>query len=124
MRKPNYARDALTLFCGRRDYASMAKRPHFIRQWRKYRDLTQVQLAERIGMDQGHLSKIERLERPYTQEFLEAAAEALRCEPGDLLMRDPTKHDAAWSLLEALSPPERKRAVALIEALKATGTDG
>jgi hypothetical protein len=32
---------------------------HFIREWRKHRGLTQVQLAERVGMYQGNLSKIE-----------------------------------------------------------------
>ena len=90
---------------------------HFIRQWRKYRGLTQEQLAERIGIARSYLTKIERGDRRYDQPFLEHAAEALRCEPGDLVMRDPTTAESLWSVWERLTPPERAQAVAVIEAL-------
>jgi transcriptional regulator with XRE-family HTH domain len=67
----------------------MARQPHYIKEWRKHRGLTQEQLAERIGIARSYLTKIERGSRRYDQPFLEAAADALRCEPGDLIMRDP-----------------------------------
>ena len=99
---------------------------HFIKQWRKHRGLTQEQLAERIGIARSYLTKIERGDRRYDQPFLEAAASALRCEPADLIMRDPTATENLWSVWEQLSPTERVQAFAVIRAIKGvgTGTDG
>jgi len=102
----------------------MAKKPHYIREWRKHRGLTQEQLAERIGIARSYLTKIERGSRRYDQPFLEAAAEALRCEPGDIIMRDPTAADSIWSVWETLPPAQRLQAVAVIKALRSTGTEG
>jgi transcriptional regulator with XRE-family HTH domain len=101
-------------------YVHMAKQPHYIREWRKHRGLTQEQLAERIGIARSYLTKIERGTRRYDQPFLEAAAEALRCEPGDIIVRDPTDPEAIWSIWEQLSPPQQRQAIAVIKAL--TGT--
>ena len=102
----------------------MARQPHYIKEWRKYRGLTQEQLAERIGIARSYLTKIERGTRRYDQPFLEAAAEALRCEPGDIIMRDPTDQDGIWSVWDTLNPLERQQAVAVIRAIRATGTHG
>ncbi|MBV9511815.1 MAG: helix-turn-helix transcriptional regulator [Caulobacteraceae bacterium] len=97
---------------------------HFVRQWRKHRGLTQEQLAERIGIARSYLTKIERGDRRYDQPFLEAAADALRCDPSDLIVRDPTATESIWSIWEQLTPPERVQALAVIKAIKATGTHG
>ena len=97
---------------------------HFIRQWRKHRGLTQEQLAERIGIARSYLTKIERGDRRYDQPFLEHTADALRCEPADLIMRDPTATENIWSIWETLSPTERLQAFAVIQAIKSTGTHG
>ena len=97
---------------------------HFIRQWRKHRGLTQEQLAERIGIARSYLTKIERGDRRYDQPFLEAAADALRCEPADLIVRDPTAPEGIWSIWEQLTPTERVQAVAVLRAIKGTGTHG
>jgi transcriptional regulator with XRE-family HTH domain len=105
----------------------MQKRPHhYIKQWRKHRGLTQEQLAERIGIARSYLTKIERGARRYDQPFLEAAAEALRCEPCDIIMRDPTEPESIWSIWETLSPVERVQAMAVIRAIRGavTGTEG
>ena len=102
----------------------MARQPHYIKEWRKYRGLTQEQLAERIGIARSYLTKIERGTRRYDQPFLEAAADALRCEPGDIIMRDPTEQDGIWSIWDTLNPLERQQAVAVIRAIRATGTHG
>jgi transcriptional regulator with XRE-family HTH domain len=99
---------------------------HRIREWRKYRGLTQEQLAERIGIARSYLTKIERGSRRYDQPFLEAASEALRCGPADLINIDPTAPDGLWSIYETLTPPERAQALAVIQALRGarTGTGG
>jgi transcriptional regulator with XRE-family HTH domain len=95
---------------------------HRIREWRKHRGLTQEQLAERIGIARSYLTKIERGSRRYDQPFLEAAAEALRCGPADLINIDPTAPDGLWSVWEQLTAPERAQAVAVIRALHGAGT--
>jgi transcriptional regulator with XRE-family HTH domain len=35
------------------------QQPHYIREWRKHRGLSQEQFAERVGITKGYLSKIE-----------------------------------------------------------------
>lgn len=113
-----------------RPHPKPARRPTFIRAWRKHRDLTLAQLADRLQIElevdisEGQLSRIERGETPYSQDILEALAQVLRCEPADLIMRDPTHPDAIWSLIDTLKPVERDRAIAVIKALRGTGTDG
>lgn len=92
---------------------------HFIGKWREYRGLSQDQLAERIGMSRANYSKIERGVVPYSQDFLEEAANALNCEPADLIMRDP--YSPVWSIydtLKTLPEEQQKQALAVIEALR------
>lgn len=102
------------------------KQPHrrtFIREWREYRNLTQVQLRERVimpsgdPMGQGHLSKLENGKLPYTQPVLEQIADALNCNPGDLLMRNPLQEDMIWSLWSRLGDAQKRQAYRLIQAI-------
>lgn len=98
-------------------------RRHFIRQWREYRNLTQDQLAERVGVTPGTISQLETGRINYRQPLLEALADALRCRPGDILNIDPTQDDAIWSLWETLEPAQRRQAFRIIETFKKTGSD-
>src|ERR1700744_4307495 len=113
-----------------RPHPKPARRPTFIRAWRKHRDLTLAQVADRLQVElevdisEGQLSRIERGETPYSQDILEAVAQILRCEPADLIMRDPTQPDAIWSLIDTLKPAERQKAIAVLKALQRTGTEG
>ena len=112
-----------------RPHPKPARRPTYIRAWRKHRGLTLAQLADRLATEQelsiseGQLSRIERGNTPYSQDILEAIASALRCGPATLLVRDPAVPDAIWSLWETLKPAERLQAVEIIKALGRTGTD-
>ena len=102
----------------------MAKKPtsrHFIREWRKAKNLTLEQLAERIGMTHQNLGKIERGKVPYNQVLLELIAEELRCEPADLIMRDPSAPDSIWSIWDQLQPVQRAQLVSIGETLKKAG---
>lgn len=76
------------------------RRRHFIREWRDFRDMTQQALADRVGVILGRddihkstISRIEDLTMGYTQDSLEAIAEALGAHPGALLTRPPTEAD-------------------------------
>lgn len=101
------------------------RRRTFLREWRIFRTLTQEQAAERIGVDQSTLSRIERGVTPWDEDFLEAAAYAYVCEPVDLLIRNPLDDDAVWSITDNLrkaTPADQERAAAIIDALlKKTG---
>lgn len=113
----------LTVLNGWCDIVPMGQR-HYIREWRKFRGLSQEQLAERIGISRPHLSKIEKGSRKYDQAFLEAASEELRCAPADLIMRDPSQTEGIWSIWDQLAPLQRAQVVEIAKTLKGTGTDG
>lgn len=99
----------------------MAKQRHFIREWRKAKNLTQDQLAERIGITKSYLSKIENFKKRYDQPFLEAAAEVIGCEPADLIMRDPSDPEGIWSIWDTLAPTERAQVVAIAKTFRKAG---
>lgn len=101
----------------------------FIRQWRKHRGLTVVQLADRVrtineALDTTHasISRIERGLQPYSQEVLEAIAEALLTTTANLLMRDPTDPDGIWSVWDQAKQGERRQIVEVAKTLLKTGT--
>lgn len=72
-----------------------APRAVYFREWRKRRGLTQDQLAERLGATKGAISKLERGGSVYNQSSLEALAEALECQPWELLAGPPDKKPTA-----------------------------
>lgn len=80
----------------------------FLKEWRKYRGLSQEKLAARVGIHKGDISNYEKGKRRYNQDLLEALADALECEPADLIMRDPTQPEALWSLWDHASEGERE----------------
>lgn len=92
---------------------------HFIKEWREFRQLSQEQLAARIDVSRGAISQLETGLTGYSQGMLEALADALACEPADLIMRNPMQDQMIWSLWEKLSEGERAQAIAVIKALKA-----
>lgn len=107
----------------------MAKRDlhpkHYLRAWRRFRGYTLEGVAERVGMSHQNLGKIERGRVPYNETLLEILADVYMTDRGSLIMRDPTKKDALWSILDQLAPVERqkiaKRVQEEFEELKKTG---
>jgi len=102
-----------------------ARNRHFIKEWRKHRGYTQAKLAEIIGTSMPNLSRIETGQQPYTQDFLEACAEALMTDPASLLMRDPTAPEPMWSLWDRAKPGQRETITEIAATIvKRDGTDG
>jgi transcriptional regulator with XRE-family HTH domain len=98
----------------------MAKKPHkrrptFIREWRKYRGLSQDQVAERVGLSQATVARVERGDIAYTQPVLEAVADALGCAPADLIMRDPSAQGSIWTIWDQIPVQERDQAARVLE---------
>jgi transcriptional regulator with XRE-family HTH domain len=99
-----------------RDDPPMAKRRFkriFIREWRKTRRLTLEQLSDLLQQRGQHdvgpsqLSMLERGKRGYTQQTLEAIADALRTDVASLLSVNPADGDPIWALWEQAKPNER-----------------
>jgi transcriptional regulator with XRE-family HTH domain len=95
----------------------------FFREWREYRDLTQEQVAERMGTNKAMISKIERGQVMYSEGSLNAFADAVSAEPRDLISRPPPAKDTPPTLSELVeqAAPETR---ALIEHFLRTGTKG
>ena len=101
--------------------------PHYIKEWRKHRGLTQERLADRLDKTQSWVSQIERFEIEYTQGALEALAYALRCEPGDLLSVNPLMAGEVvdiTALLRGAPDLVKQQALAAARAVLQTGTYG
>lgn len=107
------------------------KRPTFIRAWRKFRHLTLDRLSERVGVTIGSLSQLEKGQIGYTQPMLEALADALYCEPADLIMRPPGVENGVklhipdelaetWS---KIPQTDRVQALKMLKGLAKTGSD-
>lgn len=100
---------------------------HFLKEWREYLNLNQEAAADRIGVTQSKLSRVENYVTPYDQDFLEEAAIAYGVSPASLIMRDPKAEDSVWSIAEEMlkaSPEDRRNIVTVVDALlhKRTGT--
>lgn len=98
--------------------------PFHLKAWRTHRGYTQDRLAEMTSLSKPYISQLERGERQYTQELLEVFAEALRCTPADLIIRDPTDPEGLWSIYDQLKPVQRVQVVEIAKTIQRTGTDG
>lgn len=86
--------------------------PTFIRDWRKFRRLSLVELAERVGVTHATLSRVETGKSPYSQDLLENLARELGCRPVDLLLRDP-----AAPAIVTIEPQQLATVIAGAEAI-------
>ncbi len=95
-------------------------RPTFIKQWRIKRGISQERLGDRVGLSGASISQIENGKQGYSQENLEAIADALGCDVVDLLIRDPSDPEGIWSLWDRAKPAQRKQIVGMIEGFLKT----
>ena len=81
---------------------------------RRKRGLTQQQLADKAGMDQGTISKIERDPAyNYTADTIAKLAAALNVEPAELFGLSELQSRVVEAL-RAIADPERQRAAILV----------
>lgn len=79
-----------------------------LRAWREIRELTQEQLADKVGTAANVISLLESGERGLSHKWLLKLAPALGTTPGFLLDYDPYRIDTSF-LDVALSVPEDRR---------------
>lgn len=105
----------------------MARRTkaHFIREWRKKRQLSLRRLADRLEVEPGgdqlvshaSLSRIETGDQPYSQPILEALSQALNVSKSALLEMDPEKEGEVIDLVRRLNERQRAQAIEYIRFL-------
>jgi transcriptional regulator with XRE-family HTH domain len=99
--------------------------PHYLREWRKFRKLTQQELADRLDTSKSVISDMERGELQLSPKWARRIAPILNVSPGYLLDHDPEKLDTdiidIWARI-----PERDRETAkrVLESFRGTGTKG
>jgi transcriptional regulator with XRE-family HTH domain len=98
------------------------RRKNYIREWRKDRNLSLEALAERVGEKIGgfthaSLSRIERGLQPWSEDVLEAIADALRTDVASLLMRNPSDPEGMWSIWDRAQKVERELIVEMAETI-------
>lgn len=98
----------------------LTRQRHYIAEWRKKRGLSQEQLAERIEKSRGLISQLESFTTRYTEETLEALADALTCEPWDLLNVNPLKEGQVIDIMDLLrdaTPEQKAQAMGFVQGL-------
>lgn len=66
---------------------------HFAKEWRKYKKLSQTEIARRLGVTQSEISKIDKLDKRVKTSDLAAYAFALGIDVEDLILVNPLKPD-------------------------------
>lgn len=87
----------------------------FLREWREHRQLSQMQLSDRMDCSISKLSKLESGEQRMTDYWMGSAAYALGIEPEDLLHHPdkPTPNE----LLRGASPEQVEYAMRVLRAI-------
>lgn len=120
-------------YTGCRKLSSMTTHRVYLKNWRRYRHLTQGQVVNRLAIHEdsllpkteASLSRLENGKQQYSQRVLEALADIYGCEPSELLSRDPFKDGHLIDFLRALDERKQQQVIAIIEALaKTDGTNG
>lgn len=85
------------------------RRHTFIQEWREFRGLTQEALAEILDTTKATISRIESRKIGYSQDFLEACADALGTHVASLLSRAPTDADRIVVMAAPVREAKRRR---------------
>ena len=96
--------------------------PNFLGAWRRFREMSQEELAERIGTTKAVISLLESGDRPLSAKWLRKIAPVLDATPGHLLDHDPSTLPAdVLDIWGAIEERDRPRALRALEVFK-TGT--
>jgi transcriptional regulator with XRE-family HTH domain len=70
------------------------KVPHYLKEWRKFRGMTQQDLADRLETSKSVISDMERGELQLSPKWLRRIAPILETQPGHILDHDPNELDS------------------------------
>lgn len=99
----------------------------YLREWRQYRGLSLQKLADRLETSKGRIADLEKRVTRFNDDVLAQLAEALDCEPYELLMRNPLDERELWTVYDGLPAEDQQAVNTMIRALargraKPTGT--
>lgn len=132
--KPELHTAAFPYYAGCRIVSAMGSKHTYLREWRKYRGMTQDQVVDRLAVLEdpnipstaASLSRLENGKQPYGQRVLEALAAIYDCEPDELLGHDPFKEGRVIDFVRHLDERKQAQALAILRALseEGDGTNG
>jgi transcriptional regulator with XRE-family HTH domain len=93
---------------------------HFIRAWRKMHNYKLDKMAADLDIDRSSLSRIERGEQPYSEDFLTACAVYLHCSPAALIGWEPGPTEDLFDIWQDLSEDDQERVIAMLKGLRAS----
>ena len=98
--------------------------PHYLRQWRQFRGLTQQQLADAVNTSKTVVSEMERFNLQLSPKWLRRFAPVLRTQPGHIIDHDPADLDNdiidIWSRIDE---QDREQALRVLRSFERTGTN-
>lgn len=99
--------------------------PNHLKAWREYRDLTQSELAAKVGTNSNMIGYLESGERGLSAKWLRKLADALDTSPGMILDHDPSTLDSDILEIWATASNRVKRQISEIaKTLLRDGTTG
>jgi transcriptional regulator with XRE-family HTH domain len=97
--------------------------PHYLREWRKFRHLTQQELADAVGTSKTVVSEMERGNLQLSPKWLRKFAPVLRTQPGYILDHDPEELDSdiidIWARIDER---DKEQALRVLRSFDRTGT--
>lgn len=97
----------------------------YFREWREWKGWTQQELADRMDTTAATVSRIEKGDRDWSKGYLEAFSYVIGCpSPSDPITRKPDAPRSIDDMLQSAPPELRRQAIAVVEAMLKTGTNG
>ena len=93
-KQENYGPEGDSISRACENYKMDESAPNNLEAWRKYRRLTQLELARRVETTQGQIAHLEAGRVELSAKWLRRLAPALGTTPGMLLDHNPNKLDA------------------------------
>lgn len=96
-----------------------------LRAWREKREMTQEELAEKVGTTKAVISLLENEKRPLSSKWLRKLAEALETQPGYILDYDPNDLSSdIFDIWDNIDQRDRAQAARVLSTFRRTGTKG
>ena len=97
--------------------------PHYLKEWRKFRRMTQDKLAEAVDTSKSVISDLERGNLQLSPKWLRKLAPVLGTQPGHILDHDPNNLDTdiidIWTRIE-----DKAQAMKVLQSFVKDGTNG
>ena len=100
------------------------KPPHYLRQWREFRQMTLRELAKAVGTSPSTVSDLETFRLQLSPKWLRRFAPVLDCQEGHIIDHDPESLDSdIIDIWTRISERDRPAALRMLEGLAKTGTN-